>query len=769
MRNRTLLLLLPLLLLAMMAASCNRDPRVQAQRYVENGNKFFEKSKFKEASIMYRRALQKDLRFGEAYYRLGLAALKMSAFSDAARALRRAVELQPKNSDAAARLADIYMVAATQDPMNAERLLTEATELADKLLQLDANSFDGHRISGQLGLLQNDAPKAARELGAAYGMKQDPALASAYFQALVRNKQPTEAEQLARAVIAKNKEFAPIYDVLYMQFMQERNSAGAGQLLKDKVANNPTQSTYLLQLAAHHYFTKQQGDFEAAIERLTAENAFLDGRMLAGDFFFFRARDFERARAQYEAGVRSASSDKLAYQKRLVELFATTGKNPEANQLLGSILAANPKDNDAIAMRAALMLQTGSREQINQAVNDLLSLVTRTPENHLLRYNLARAQIAKGEVELARQQLEEAIKIRKDFVGARELLARIYLAKGEYGRALKEADDTLAIDGSSLPAHLIRSSSLLGVGEKEKAREELDAISRIAPDNPDARYQIGFLAWDKKDFRTATEVFNDLYKTNPKDIRGLMGVVETLASQNKMQDAARKVGEAAAREPERRDLKLALASIYTRSQRYDEAVAIYEGLLRMDPKSGDLLSRLGETLRRKGDVNAAIETFRRASLSSPNDATSLLQLGLLMDGTGRREQAKPIYEQVLKIQPDNAIALNNLAFIKAEEGADLDEALTMAQKARQKMPSSTFIKDTLGWIYIKKNLPDDAIRTLKEVTIEDPDNPSFRFHYGMALLQKGDKPAARRELETALRNNPSKDDAAKIRQLLAAN
>ncbi len=60
MKPRKFLWLLPIFVLA---ASCSRDPQVQAQRYVENGNKFFEKGKYKEASIMYRRALQKDLRF----------------------------------------------------------------------------------------------------------------------------------------------------------------------------------------------------------------------------------------------------------------------------------------------------------------------------------------------------------------------------------------------------------------------------------------------------------------------------------------------------------------------------------------------------------------------------------------------------------------------------------------------------------------------------------------------------------------------------------
>src|SRR5437660_9047273 len=104
-----------LLLFVILVASCSRDPKVQAQRYLENGNKFFEKAKYKEASIMYRRALQKDLKFGEAYYRLGLTDLKLASYSDAAKMLRRAVDLLPDNVDATSKLADLYLVAAAQD------------------------------------------------------------------------------------------------------------------------------------------------------------------------------------------------------------------------------------------------------------------------------------------------------------------------------------------------------------------------------------------------------------------------------------------------------------------------------------------------------------------------------------------------------------------------------------------------------------------------------------------------------------------------------
>src|SRR5579863_4074286 len=122
---------LPLLLLAL--ASCTRDPKVVAQKYLDNGNKFFAKGKFKEAVIMYRSALVKDKRFGEAYYRLALADLKLGALSDSVQALRRAVELQPNNVDAATKLADLYLLASVQDHKNSAQLTKDAAELADKL------------------------------------------------------------------------------------------------------------------------------------------------------------------------------------------------------------------------------------------------------------------------------------------------------------------------------------------------------------------------------------------------------------------------------------------------------------------------------------------------------------------------------------------------------------------------------------------------------------------------------------------------------------
>ena len=55
------------------------------------------------------------------------------------------------------------------------------------------------------------------------------------------------------------------------------------------------------------------------------------------------------------------------------------------------------------------------------------------------------------------------------------------------------------------------------------------------------------------------------------------------------------------------------------------------------------------------------------------------------------------------------------------------------------MPEHPEVNDTLGWIYMKKNLTDKAIDTFRTLVVKAPQNPTYHYHYAMALLQKGDR------------------------------
>ena len=766
MKRSTLLRCLPLLLLVL--ASCGSDPKVQAERYVDQGNKFFAKAKYKEAGIMYRKAIAKSPRFGESYYRMGLTDLKLGGLGEAVQMFRRAVELQPENLDAAVQLASIYLFAATRSAKEGKQLLDESSTMVDKVLAKDPNSFDGLRLSGQIALLNMETKTAIAQLQRANQLKPNsPDVVLVYFEALVRNDQKDVAEKLILGLIDHDKTFAASYDRLYYQYMVDKRYDDAERVLKLKVENNPKSPNYLLQLAAHYALpmVNRRADMDAMIRTLTDEKQFPGGHLMAGDFYFFRLRDIEMAKQQYEAGIAALPKDKQVYQKRLVELYATNGNFTQANQLVDVLLKEDPKDPDAIAMHAALLLNTGKPEQVAQAATDLQGLVSKEPDKYLVRFNYARALLAQNKLEPARLQLEDAIKTRPDFVAAREVLARLYLVKQDPAKALQAANELLQYDQKNLAGHLTRSAALLALKDIDKAREELNLIAKLFPDSPDARYQIGLLAYQDKDYKKAEQTFGTLYRDN-HDNRGLMGITETMAAQNHIEDAIKEMDKAVAAAPDRQDLKLIRANFYVRSQRYDEAIATFKALLEKQPGSADLMFRLAETYRRKGDINLAADMFRKSSQAAPNNTLPLTQLGLILETIGPVDQAKAVYEQILKLDPNNAVALNNLAYRKAEEGQDLDAALAMAQHARQIRPNATALADTLGWIYIKKNLSADAERIFKDLVDKEPANSTFHYHYGLALKQKGDKSSARREFESALKDKPSKDEAGKIQDEL---
>ncbi len=139
----------------------------------------------------------------------------------------------------------------------------------------------------------------------------------------------------------------------------------------------------------------------------------------------------------------------------------------------------------------------------------------------------------------------------------------------------------------------------------------------------------------------------------------------------------------------------------------------------------------------------------------------------MLEATGQGTQARPVYEQILKLQPDNAVALNNLAFRMVESGGDLDQALALAQRAKQKLPNDANVTDTMGSIYIKKGLNDDAIRIYRELLERNSAHVSWRLHLARALIQKGDKLQARKELETCAKNRPNSKEEAEIKELMA--
>jgi tetratricopeptide (TPR) repeat protein len=520
-------------------------------------------------------------------------------------------------------------------------------------------------------------------------------------------------------------------------------------------------------LALHYSLQKRTPEMMGVLQEIKSHaSAFPDAYMVVGEFYL-RLGDGDSAIKEYKEGQTKDSKRKLVYEKRIIEVLMRQGKRSEAADRNSAILKADPNDNDAKGLAATFLLDKGD---INRAIIDLQAVVTKAPENAVARFNLGRAHMAQGQWEQARQMFQKAIELRPDYLQARLGLADLQVSRGEFESARKTAQEILSMDRGNINAMLIESAALMGEKKFAESRSHLDAMSKAYPNSPDVYFQLGVADLAEAKFKGAEANFQKSYQLNPTSARGLIGVVETDMAQNKTEDAIGLLQAESEKAPNRLEFRVALAKTAVRVGRFDLAIEEYQKVLNaMDKNSrqrGNLYLQVGEVYRRKGDDISAIASLQKAREAMPENGLVLTTLGLTFDHAGRTPEARQIYEAAIKLDPSNGVALNNLAFLLAEHNGDLDDALTKGTRAKQLMPNLAEVSDTLGWIYLKKMLSDDAVKIFQGLVTDHPNQSTYRYHLAMALKQKGDKPRAIKECQEALKNNPAKEERQRIQDLL---
>ncbi len=754
------------MLAALFTAGCG--PEAKKKRALEGGNKYFEKGQYKQARLMYLNAVKADPRFGEAYYQLALTNLKLGGYAEALGNLQRTIELLPDNLDAHSKLADLYLNAYSSNPAKYKNLMNDVRELAGRLEKRGKGSYEELRLRAFLALADNKPDEALALFREADKKKPDQqVLQLTMARTMLILKQYEEAKEYIRGMIAKDKKFGPGYDLLYGVAMFQSKPEEAEKVLLDRVAGDPKSSANMLRLAAHLFVAQKQEQAERVLTEMLSRRADFPNAFIAVGDFYYRSRNFDRAASTYQEGIKQDSARSREYEKRIIEVRVAQNRPAEALELCEKILKEDKDDAEAIAMRASLWLYAGKPEQINTAISELQSVVNKMQDNFVLRYNLGRALMAKGDIDSARVQFGDALKYRPDYVPARIALAQIQVARGEYGAALAAATEILQMDPGNQLARLIRSNAFLAQGKYTESKAVLEETLKLNPNQRDAKYQLGFVFFREGKLKEAEAIFQQVYAQNPPDMRGLMGLTEVYLSQKQEDRALKLLDEAIQKYPKATLLLVAWGNIGARAGRIDEAIAKFKEVLKTDPKNFDLHMRVAEAYRTKNDLPNAMEYWKKATELMPNHIQPVLSRALALEQVNRRSEAAPLYEQVLKSEPDNLVALNNYSFYLADQGNNLDQALSFAQRAKSKAPADPMIADTLGFVYLKKNLPQNAASIFAELTGKHPQVALFHIRLATAYLQSGEKAKAKKELDDARKNNPTKTDLEEIQKLAA--
>jgi len=210
------------------------------------------------------------------------------------------------------------------------------------------------------------------------------------------------------------------------------------------------------------------------------------------------------------------------------------------------------------------------------------------------------------------------------------------------------------------------------------------------------------------------------------------------------------------------------ARTYVRLSRSNDAERVLRKLIEKDPANNggyDLLARLYAL---DGKLPQAEAQFRQAAERDPRSVAAQTMVGMILNAQGRITDAQQFYQRALAIDPRSPVAANNLAWLTAERGGNLDVALQLAQTAKAGMPDLPEVDDTLGYIYLKKGLTSLAIRSFSDSVKRDPKNATFQYHLGLAYANMNDKAHAREALQRALQLKPDFEGSADSKKLLAS-
>jgi tetratricopeptide (TPR) repeat protein len=758
------LVLAPLILCAIAClVACGKS----AIQYVERGNQLFSAGQYSDATLNYRNAIKKDPNSGEAYYRLGLSLLKQNQASDAYQALTHAVSLSPQNIPAKVQLGDLALAFYARDPRHPALLYQQAQTITGQLLGAGGDRVEGLRLQGALALIDNQPGGAVQALQEAARIAPNNAeVAGGLAQALLRDNRPEDAERAARETVEKHPQYSPAYEVLYVIYGSRQDWEKAEGILKLWGANNPKDSGPVLRLAAFYYARKQPEDAEKTLNSLLERRAqFPQADLLVGDFHAL-TRNPEKALADYQRGESRDHERQQAYQERTASMLATLGRRQEALKTVDGILAKDAKNQFARALKVQVLEQIGGAKNLDAAATLANELSKEAPANPRVQLLAGQAYLMRGNTDEAYAHLQRAAKADPSSEPAQLALARLELMRKNYAAVLEHADAALAIRQGDPSARLFRVIGLTGTRSYGAAKAEAQQLAQDTKNAPQVEMQLGIIALGQGHYAEAEDLFRKLYKEGSPDLQPLAGLVNTYEAEHMPDRALALMQQEAQRSPESNGKAALLVATAEAAGKSDVAYSELQKMAVKNPRSSDVQIRIGELEEKRGNFPDALQAFERARKLAPNRKGIDAVIATVEDRLGQKSEAIASYRRALVKSPENPTLLNNLAFLLADSGGDTNEALQMVSTAIRKAPGVGQLQDTLAWVQIKRHNTAEALPILRTLTTKYPEDPTFRYHYAVALIESGDRASAKRQAQTALSEKPPTEIAAALRNLL---
>lgn len=345
--------------------------------------------------------------------------------------------------------------------------------------------------------------------------------------------------------------------------------------------------------------------------------------------------------------------------------------------------------------------------------------------------------------------------------------AQIAITDKQLDQADRMVTEVLKTQEKLPEAHNMKGLVLILRNDPEGARREFSRAIELRPDYVTPRLYLAVLARVDHDYAGAVSEYKALTAVAPRLAAGYLGQAESQMLLGHQDDAIKVLEAWKSADPKSLLPFQVLANIDLANRKPQDAIRQLQAALVKSPHDSATLTILGTAYADAGDTRSATANYQAALSANPANTDAALRLGELEAGAGQTDKALAHFKLVLQADPNNTIACNNIAWLLAEQGKDLNEALRYAQLATKRDPKYADAHDTLGWVHYRRKEYPQAVTALQQAKVLAPSSNDVAAHLGLAYAKTGQKKAALAELQRALNSGNNVSNRPEVERMAA--
>jgi tetratricopeptide (TPR) repeat protein len=426
----------------------------------------------------------------------------------------------------------------------------------------------------------------------------------------------------------------------------------------------------------------------------------------------------------------------------------------EAEPYLLKLLSAQGTNAANGFMQLGRLLNPNPDKAANlKVVRRLAEHFPQLPQAH---FAVAQAAYVANQDGVAIEEIRRAVALRPDWEAAVVFEAQI-LQRRAPGEAVKRLGDYLEKHPASREVRMSYARALAGDKRFDEARAQFEKLLADSPGDADATYAVGLLAFQLKDYDSASRYMKQLLGSgyrDPNQVRYVLGqVAEERKAWPEAIDWYRQIkgGEHAMA------ARLRTAHALSKQGKVDEARAYLRAVSADNQEQRvQLIVAEAQLLREANRVREAFDMLGEALRAQPDQPDLLYDIALTAEKLDRFDVLETNLRRLIELRPDHAHAYNALGYSLADRNQRLPEARKLIERALELSPDDHFIIDSMGWVLYREGDLKAAIDYLRRAYTGRPD-AEIGAHLGEVLWMNGERAEAERVWRETQNNHPENE------------